>query len=77
MAIEGNSGIFTAEYDGEVYVQNLNEHNAAFVTTPDGAKCRTAFDYHRVEGEQATIGSLTCQPVEKGAPCPTSQPHGH
>jgi outer membrane usher protein len=67
VAIEGHGETFIVGYDGEVYVQSLDEHNVALVTTPDGTKCRAAFDYHRVEGQQATIGGLVCQPVQKGA----------
>lgn len=68
VVIEGNSETFIVGYDGEVYVRDLIEHNVALVTMPDGAKCRAAFDYHRVEGEQATIPGLICRPSLKGTP---------
>jgi outer membrane usher protein len=67
VAIEGNTETFIVGYDGEVYVQGLAEHNIALVTAPEGTKCRAAFDYHRVEGEQATIPGLVCRPALKGA----------
>jgi len=68
VTIEGNNETFVVGYDGEVYVQGLNEHNIALVTTAEGTKCRAEFDYHRVEGEQATLGGLVCRPTQKGAP---------
>jgi outer membrane usher protein len=66
VVIQGNDESSIVGYDGEVYVQDLKEHNIALVTTPDGEKCRVAFDYHRIEGEQVTIGGLICKPASKG-----------
>lgn len=67
VTIEGNDETFIVGYDGEVYVQGLQEHNIALVTSPEGAKCRVAFNYHRIEGEQAAIDGLICRPSLGGA----------
>lgn len=46
-------------FDGEVYLDTLQDHNTLEVTTPDGM-CQVSFDYHRQGDTIPEIGPLAC-----------------
>jgi outer membrane usher protein len=48
-------------YDGEAYIEKLDEHNQLDVTRPNGKHCFVAFDYLATPGDIPTIGPLRCE----------------
>ena len=51
-------------FDGEVYLDTLDEHNTLEVTTPSGDVCTVSFDYSKQGDEIPLIGPLICQKVQ-------------
>lgn len=51
-------------FDGEVYLDTLDEHNILEVTTPSGDICTVSFDYYKQGDDIPLIGPLTCQKVQ-------------
>ncbi|MFZ2842975.1 fimbria/pilus outer membrane usher protein [Psychrobacter sp.] len=51
-------------FDGEVYLDTLDEHNALEVTTPSGDVCKVSFDYQKQGDEIPLIGPFICQRVQ-------------
>ncbi|WP_201566940.1 fimbria/pilus outer membrane usher protein [Psychrobacter sp. JCM 18900] len=51
-------------FDGEVYLDTLDEHNTLEVTTPSGDVCTVSFDYSKQGDETPLIGPLICQKVQ-------------
>ena len=51
-------------FDGEVYLDTLDEHNTLEVTTPSGEVCTVSFDYSKQGDEIPLIGPLICQKVQ-------------
>ena len=52
-------------FDGEVYLDTLNEHNVLEVITPTGDICNVSFDYQKQGNEIPLIGPLICSKVQK------------
>ena len=52
-------------FDGEVYLDMLNEHNVLEVINPSGDICTVSFDYHKQGDEIPLIGPLVCSRVQK------------
>ena len=50
-------------FDGEVYMDTLDEHNTLKVTTPSGDTCHVSFDYIKQGESIPLIGPLICQKV--------------
>lgn len=50
-------------FDGEVYLDTLDEHNVLEVATPFGDRCQVSFDYQKQGDGIPLIGPLTCQKV--------------
>lgn len=48
-------------FDGEVYMDTLNENNVIEVTTPSGNICTVRFDYTKQGDEIPLIGPFICQ----------------
>ncbi|WP_227514346.1 fimbria/pilus outer membrane usher protein [Psychrobacter urativorans] len=48
-------------FDGEVYLDTLDEHNTLEVTTPSDDICTVSFDYTKQGDEIPLIGPLICQ----------------
>lgn len=64
--LQGSSGQpALVGFDGDVYLDSLQQHNVLDVTTPSGT-CRVAFDYHPKGNGIPQIGPLTC--VKEGSP---------
>ena len=51
-------------FDGEVYLDTLDEHNALEVTTPSGDICKASFDYQKQGDGIPLLGPFTCQRVQ-------------
>ncbi|MGP5549396.1 fimbria/pilus outer membrane usher protein [Psychrobacter namhaensis] len=51
-------------FDGEVYLDTLDEHNVLEVTTPSGDICTVSFDYSKQGDEIPLIGPFICQKVQ-------------
>ncbi|MEL0618983.1 fimbria/pilus outer membrane usher protein [Psychrobacter proteolyticus] len=51
-------------FDGEVYLDTLDEHNTLELTTPSGDVCTVSFDYSKQGNEIPLIGPLICQKVQ-------------
>lgn len=51
-------------FDGEVYLDTLDEHNVLTVMTPSNDSCTVSFDYHKQGDDIPLIGPLICQKVE-------------
>lgn len=51
-------------FDGEVYLDTLDEHNVLTVMTPSNDNCTVSFDYHKQGDDIPLIGPLICQKVE-------------
>lgn len=51
-------------FDGEVYLDTLDEHNALEVTTPSGDICKASFDYQKQGDGIPLIGPFICQKVQ-------------
>ena len=51
-------------FDGEVYLDTLDEHNMLEVTTPSGDVCKVSFDYQKQGDGIPLIGPFTCQKVQ-------------
>ena len=51
-------------FDGEVYLDTLDEHNVLTVMTPANDSCTVSFDYHKQGADIPLIGPLICQKVE-------------
>ena len=51
-------------FDGEVYLDTLDEHNALEVTTPSGDICKASFDYQKQGDGIPLIGPFICQKVK-------------
>lgn len=55
-------GRFPVGYDGQAYLQDLQNHNVVTVTIGGGGgHCSVAFDYRALPGEIPVIGPLTCK----------------
>lgn len=52
-------------FDGEVYLDTLDEHNVLEVTTPSDEICTVGFDYTKQGDEIPLIGPLICQKAQK------------
>lgn len=50
-------------FDGEVYLDTLDEHNVLEVTMPSGDVCNVSFDYSKQSDEIPLIGPFICQKV--------------
>ncbi|WP_201509415.1 fimbria/pilus outer membrane usher protein [Psychrobacter alimentarius] len=48
-------------FDGEVYLDTLDEHNVLEVTMPSGETCTVSFEYFKEGDEIPLIGPLICQ----------------
>ncbi|WP_201512181.1 fimbria/pilus outer membrane usher protein [Psychrobacter alimentarius] len=48
-------------FDGEVYLDTLDEHNVLEVTMPSGETCTVGFEYFKEGDEIPLIGPLICQ----------------
>ena len=51
-------------FDGEVYLDTLDESNVLEVTTPSGDVCTVRFDYSKQGDEIPLIGPFICQKVQ-------------
>lgn len=51
-------------FDGEVYLDTLDEHNVLEVITPSGDVCNVSFDYQKQGDGIPLIGPFTCQKVK-------------
>ena len=51
-------------FDGEVYLDTLDEHNVLEVINPSGDICTVSFDYHKQGDEIPLIGPLVCSKVQ-------------
>lgn len=51
-------------FDGEVYLEALEEQNVLEVVTPDGT-CTASFDYHKQGDDIPLIGPTICQKVKQ------------
>ena len=51
-------------FDGEVYLDTLDEHNVLEVTMPSGDVCTVRFDYSKQGDEIPLIGPFICQKVQ-------------
>lgn len=51
-------------FDGEVYLDTLDERNVLEVTTPSGDICTVSFDYSKQGDEIPLLGPLICQKVQ-------------
>ncbi len=52
-------------FDGEVYLDTLDEHNVLEVINPSGDICTVSFDYQKQGDEIPLLGPLICQKVQK------------
>ena len=50
-------------FDGEVYLDTLDEHNVLEVINPSGEICTVSFDYQKQGDEIPLLGPLICQKV--------------
>ena len=51
-------------FDGEVYLDTLDEQNTLEVSTPFGDICTVSFDYYKQGDDIPLIGPLVCQKVQ-------------
>lgn len=51
-------------FDGEVYLDTLDEHNALEVITPSGDVCNVSFNYQKQGDEIPLLGPFTCHRVQ-------------
>ena len=51
-------------FDGEVYLDTLDEHNVLEVITPSEDSCQVSFDYQKQGDSIPLIGPLVCQKVQ-------------
>lgn len=51
-------------FDGEVYLDTLDEHNILEVSTPSGDVCKVSFDYYKQDDNIPLIGPLICAKVK-------------
>lgn len=52
-------------FDGEVYLDTLDEHNVLEIMNPSSDICTVSFDYQKQGDEIPLIGTLICQKVQK------------
>ena len=52
-------------FDGEVYLDTLDEHNVLEIINPSGEICTVSFDYQKQGDEIPLLGPLICQKVKK------------
>lgn len=52
-------------FDGEVYLDTLDEHNVLEIMNPSGDICTVSFDYQKQGDEIPLFGPLICQKVQK------------
>ncbi|KAA0922123.1 fimbrial biogenesis outer membrane usher protein [Psychrobacter sp. ANT_H56B] len=52
-------------FDGEVYLDTLDEHNVLEIMNPSGDSCTVSFDYQKQGDEIPLLGPLICQKVQK------------
>ena len=52
-------------FDGEVYLDTLDEHNVLEIVNPSGEICNVSFDYQKQGDEIPLLGPLICQKVKK------------
>ena len=52
-------------FDGEVYLDTLDEHNVLKVIMPSSDSCTVSFDYHKQGDDIPLIGPLICQKVKE------------
>lgn len=52
-------------FDGEVYLEALEEHNILEVLTPSNDVCTASFDYHKQGDDIPLIGPIICQKVKQ------------
>ena len=52
-------------FDGEVYLDTLDEHNVLEIMNPSGDSCTVSFDYQKQGDEIPLLGPLICQKVKK------------
>jgi len=60
-SLSGSDRMVPVGYDGDAYVDGLDEQNALAVEKPDGSRCTATFEYHPVSGDIPSIGPLTCR----------------
>lgn len=51
-------------FDGEVYLDTLDEHNILEVITPSNDVCKVSFDYQKQGDGIPLIGPFICQKVQ-------------
>lgn len=51
-------------FDGEVYLDTLDEHNVLEIINPSGDICTVSFDYQKQGDEIPLLGPLICQKVK-------------
>ena len=51
-------------FDGEVYLDTLDEHNVLEIINPSGDICTVSFDYQKQGDEIPLLGPLNCQKVQ-------------
>ncbi|WP_227685976.1 fimbria/pilus outer membrane usher protein [Psychrobacter aquimaris] len=51
-------------FDGEVYLDTLDEHNVLEIINPSGDICTVSFDYYKKGDEIPLLGPLNCQKVQ-------------
>ena len=52
-------------FDGEVYLQNLDDHNVLNVITPHGELCHVSFDFVKKNNDIPLLGPFICQKVSQ------------
>lgn len=52
-------------FDGQVYLDTLDEHNVLEIINPSGEICNVSFDYQKQSDEIPLLGPLICQKVKK------------
>ncbi|WP_327192525.1 fimbria/pilus outer membrane usher protein [Psychrobacter sp. PL15] len=52
-------------FDGEVYLDKLDEHNVLEIINPSGDICTVSFDYQKQGDEIPLLGPLICQKVQE------------
>lgn len=53
-------------YDGDAYLEDLQQHSQVEVVRPDGRTCLAGFDYKAVPGEIPRIGPVECADPQAG-----------
>lgn len=59
--LESTGVTFPVGYDGDAYVEDLENHNKLLVERSDGSRCTLEFDFHPASGSIPSIGPLACR----------------